>query len=258
MDYGISILPLIPGRANPSDKAEMVTQILFGECYQILNTEKKWVLIRNEPDGYECWIDRKQVRHIGEGEVEKMSADGRKRCGDALGFLTSASKMRFGIPCSSILPDYSEGFASIDGQLLEFDGRIARTDPESAVRHAKRLLNAPYLWGGKTLLGIDCSGLLQVSYACAGVQLPRDAYQQAEFGEAVDFIDLAEAGDLAFFDNEDGRITHVGMITEKNKIIHASGHVRIDRIDHHGIYQEEQKGYSHKLRAIKRLKLLSE
>ena len=121
------------------------------------------------------------------------------------------------------------------------------------VDHAYLYLNSPYLWGGRHPFGIDCSGLVQVCYKMIGVSMPRDAWQQAEPGHALSFIEEAEPGDLAFFDNEEGRITHVGIMLENNHIIHASGKVRIDRIDHQGIFNNEINDYTHRLRIIKRV-----
>jgi cell wall-associated NlpC family hydrolase len=103
------------------------------------------------------------------------------------------------------------------------------------------------------LLGIDCSGFTQNVFAVCGKSIPRDAYQQAELGDTIDFAEEAQEGDLAFFDNEEGRIIHVGMVLKDAKIIHASGRVRIDKLDHEGIYNAETKTYSHRLRIIKRL-----
>ncbi|MNL48577.1 Gamma-D-glutamyl-L-lysine endopeptidase [compost metagenome] len=117
----------------------------------------------------------------------------------------------------------------------------------------KMFLNAPYLWGGRSILGIDCSGFTQVCYKILGIKLKRDAYQQADQGELVSFINEGKLGDLAFFDNAEGRITHVGILINSHQIIHASGRVRIDSIDHQGIFNEETQQYSHKLRIIKRI-----
>ncbi len=253
MKYGITTHPLIPGRAEPGDKSELVTQLLFGEHYTVLEAQKKWVLIENAADGYHCWIDKKQVTELSEKEFTSINTNSQKRCGDAIGFITDPEGHRFAIPCSSVLPGYSEGFLKIGTKKYAFDGRIARHDTDSRVRHAKRLLNAPYLWGGKSVFGMDCSGLVQVVFHCAGINVPRDAHQQAGIGEPVEFIDLTQPGDLVFFDNEEGRIIHVGIILSEGSIIHASGNVRIDKIDHQGIYNESLKAYTHKTRIIKRV-----
>jgi hypothetical protein len=255
MKYGVCKHPLIPGRAEPSDKAEQVTQLIFGEPYTVLEQQKKWMLVENSFDNYQLWIDAKMHTEIDEKEYIRIGDPKAKRCGDSIGFVTDADGRRFAIPCSAPLPGYSDGAFTLAGDKFAFDGRIARHDSESLVRHAKRLLRAPYLWGGKSIFGMDCSGFVQVVFNCAGIHVPRDAYQQAELGEAIDFIGTTEPGDLVFFDNSEGRITHVGMMLDQERIIHASGSVRIDQIDHQGIYNAETKTYTHQTRIIKRLKL---
>ncbi len=230
----------------------MVTQLLFGECYEVLESGEKWLLIRNLHDHYQCWIDAKQHHSIDAEIANKLLKNPQKRCGDAIGQLRNSANQVFAIPCASLLPAYHEGFIQVEEQKYAFDGRVARHDSDSIIRHARRLLHAPYLWGGKSVFGIDCSGLVQVICACAGIYLPRDAWQQAEFGDAVDFVDLLQKGDILFFDNEEGRIHHVGIAMGEGKIIHASGSVRIDLIDHQGIYVASTGKYTHKLRLIRR------
>ena len=119
------------------------------------------------------------------------------------------------------------------------------------INNAMIFLNAPYLWGGRTPFGIDCSGFTQIIYRLQGINIPRDAYKQAEIGTTLSFINESEEGDLAFFDNAEGKIIHVGIIMKKNYIIHASGKVRIDKIDQEGIFNIEKKKHTHKLRIIK-------
>lgn len=239
---GCIAIPLVPGRREPNDKSEMITQLLFGEVYVALEEQKKWVLIRNEADQYECWIDRKQHTVI----TEKLNLNQTIRStiaplvsGNQTWFLPAGSKVNF------------DEF-SIGKRKFSFNGSNdpAKKDP---ILYANQMLGAPYLWGGKSVLGIDCSGFVQVVFSCCGIQLPRDAYQQAVVGETVDFVETARAGDLAYFDNEEGHITHVGIMLDGEHIIHASGSVRIDRIDHEGIYNSETESYSHRLRIVKRL-----
>lgn len=242
VELGCITIPLVPGRREPSDKSEMITQLLFGEMYEVLDLQKKWVLVRNTADNYECWIDRKQHTAI-EKKVDfdqtVRSAFAPIACEDQLWFLPAGSKVAL-------------GEFSIGNKKFTFEGSDdqPKRDP---LHYANKLIGAPYLWGGKSILGIDCSGFVQVVYSCCGIQMPRDAYQQAEVGETIDFVETANAGDIAYFDNEEGNITHVGIMLDGERIIHASGSVRIDRIDHEGIYNSETKKYSHSLRIVKRV-----
>jgi hypothetical protein len=241
-ELGCISLPLVPGRREPSDKSEMITQLLFGEMYSVLEEQKKWVLIKNTSDQYECWIDRKQHTPISEKlELNHKigSAFAPLANGDQTWFLPAGSKVNLG-----------EFYIGARKFSFDSSNEEERKDP---IFYANQLIGAPYLWGGKSILGIDCSGFVQVVYSCSGIQLPRDAHQQAEIGETVDFVETAKAGDLAYFDNEEGRITHVGIMLDGENIIHASGSVRIERIDHEGIYNSENESYSHRLRIVKRV-----
>ncbi|HKK39592.1 MAG TPA: C40 family peptidase, partial [Cryomorphaceae bacterium] len=224
-DLGCITIPLVPGRREPGDKSEMITQLLFGEIYEVLELQKKWVLVRSASDQYESWIDRKQHTPID----KKPNFNQTIRA--AFTPISSGHQMWF-IPAGSKV---NLGTFSIGSKTFSFDGSNDQAKAEP-IRYANQLIGAPYLWGGKSIFGIDCSGLVQVVYSCCGIQLPRDAYQQAEIGKTVDFVETAKPGDLAYFDNEEGRITHVGIMLDGERIIHASGSVRVDRIDHEGIY----------------------
>lgn len=237
MNYGIITLPLVPGRAEPSDKSEMITQYSFGEPYKVLESTTKWKLIESTVDGYQSWIDVKQHSELSQEDFGNFNFNKANVSTDILLDVKDVSNTTNLVPMGSFIPE---------------DLKSDKLDIKSI---ATRLLNAPYLWGGKSILGIDCSGFTQIVFRCMGMSIPRDAYQQSEAGTTIDFIDLAELGDLVFFDNSEGRITHVGMMIEKGKIIHASGKVRIDTIDHEGIYNAEEKKYTHKTRIIKRLSI---
>ncbi|MFT7155130.1 MAG: hypothetical protein ACI8Q1_000130 [Parvicella sp.] len=253
MSYGISLLAVIPVRAESSDKAEIITQLLFGEHYTVLEEQKKWIHIKIQFDDYEGWICRKQFSEITGQEFEELSINEFPLCSSSVGIISNSNEENTLISRGATLPFLHQNRIKIKGEELKFEGAVNQTNDAQILEYANDYLNTPYLWGGRSPLGIDCSGFAQVVYKLCGHKLPRDAYQQAEEGFDISFIEMTEAGDLAFFDNEEGRINHVGIIIEPGKIIHASGRVKIDKLDHQGIYSDETKSYTHKLRLIKRI-----
>lgn len=243
MEYGISTLAIIPVRKEAREQSEMVTQLLFGELYQITERTEKWAKVKIVYDGYEGWISNNQVTFINEeayisliNEVAALTSQpltsGTKQVDGTLLYLPSGSSVR-----GSYADQYHISLQKSELDLITF---------------AKTFLNTSYLWGGRTHFGIDCSGFVQAVFRQYGINLHRDAYQQAEQGQVVDFLPEAKAGDVAFFDNDEGRIVHVGIMLSNEQILHASGRVKIEKIDNHGIYSEEYKRYTHKLRIIKR------
>jgi len=256
--YGICSLSVVPGRAEPSDKSEMVTQLLFGEVFSIYEEKRKgWKKIKTAYDNYECWVDEKQVAEISEEEYEAIHHAEPIVSGDLLSIVKNKNTNQLTpIVIGSTLPNFKDKNIHFSDLNFEFDGNeILPSAPkkELIADHVLLFLNAPYLWGGRSPFGIDCSGFTQIIYKSIGFKLPRDAYQQANIGQTLSFIEESESGDLAFFDNEEGKIIHVGIMLSDNKIIHASGKVRIDSIDHQGIFNAETNRYSHKLRIIKRI-----
>jgi hypothetical protein len=251
MQYGISNLSIVPMRAEPADQTEMVNQILFGEHFKVLESRKKWSRIRLAHDGYEGWISNKQWIEIPEEDYKQLEKDVSTITTDILDIITKEQHQP--IVIGSILPFYKSGHSLLNNEMYQFDGLTTPgfVKKEKLVENALMYLNAPYLWGGRSPLGVDCSGFSQMVYRLQGVDLPRDAYQQAEVGTTLSFVEESEAGDLAFFDNNEGKINHVGIILEDNHIIHASGKVRIDRIDQQGIFNTEIGIHTHKLRLIK-------
>ena len=251
--YGIILLGAVAGRAEASDKAEMVTQLVFGEPYTILEEAEKWIKVRSQVDEYSCWIDRKQHNELSENELENLNLNTAKRCGSVFAdMLRHSDGARIPVSFGAILPNYQEGKCRIKGVQYSFEGRIARKDSTSLERHARRILHIPYLWGGKSASGMDCSGFIQLLYACSDIALPRDAAQQAKLGEEVS-VEEAKYGDLAFFSNENGKITHVGALLRPDLIVHASGSVRMDSFDQTGI-KDSNGEYTHKLAVVKRMK----
>lgn len=258
MNHGICNLSVVPGRIEPSDKSEMITQLLFGEHFKILRKENNWIYIRCAYDQYECWIDKKQYQEISEETYNELESKEITSSMELFYILEDQeNKQYIPVPLGCSLPYFDGLNCNLEGFEYTFDGQTNsvknRKINDFIVETALLYLHAPYMWGGRSPLGIDCSGFTQMVFKTGGIRIPRDAYQQADIGNTLGFIEEAMQGDLAFFDNQEGRIIHVGIIIGGGKIIHASGKVRIDKIDHLGIYNEEEKNYSHNLRLIKRI-----
>lgn len=256
--FGICNLSVVPCRREPSDKSEMVTQLLFGDTFEIIETQGSWIHIKITFDEYDCWIDKKQYLSIEQHTFDIINSTEPYHCNELIQVVTDLkSKQLFPITIGSNLPNFDNAECAIENTTFSYDGAFVNGylpfTKSGIVDSAMLFLNAPYLWGGKTPFGIDCSGFTQTVYKLNGIKLLRDAYQQAEQGETLSFVEEAESGDLAFFDNDEGRIVHVGIVLDNNKIIHASGKVRIDGFDHHGIFNNEKRDYSHKLRLLKRI-----
>jgi hypothetical protein len=230
-----------------------VSQVLFGEHFEILEQFKQWSKIKMQFDDYEGWVDSKQYQIISESVFHQLSEDVIVLSADLLEYIMGPNNLLLPVPLGSSLSFLNHN--DINTSNFNFEGtKISGTKPKNCILNiAFMYLNAPYLWGGKTPFGIDCSGFTQMVYKLNGYKLLRDASQQSKQGEALSFIEESEPGDLAFFDNEEGNIIHVGIMMEDNYIIHASGKVRIDRLDHLGIFNAEVNKHTHKLRVIKKI-----
>lgn len=228
--YFTVITPLCPQRALPKDASEMVNQLLLGEPVELLEQEKQWVRVRSLVDDYQGWVDSKMLHDLEE-ELSSYKESIHRN--------------------SELIKELNTGGFAPYGHFAKANAKKNTT----LIEDAHMFIGAPYLWGGKSVMGIDCSGFTQVILGVHGVELPRDASDQSELGETIPFTETAETGDLAFFDNEEGKIIHVGIIVkeEVTKIIHASGQVRKDTLDHQGIYAADRGEYSHQLRLIKRI-----
>jgi len=258
MKYGICHLSVVPCRVEPSDKSEMVTQLLFGETVKIYEEKRAdWRKIKTTIDDYECWVDKKQIIEISQEEFESINSSSFVSSDLVHVIKNNLNEELTPIVIGSSLPNLTDSKIHFQEMDFSFDGNhIEASEVQTKnkiVEHSYMYLNAPYLWGGRSPFGIDCSGFSQIVYKLIGIKLPRDAYQQAEIGQTLSFVEEAEPGDLAFFDNEEGNIIHVGIVLENNKIIHASGHIRIDKLDHQGIYNVDTNRYSHRLRLIKKI-----
>lgn len=236
MKKAIAQVSVVPVRSDKSDKAEMVTQMLYGESADVLEVQANWTKIKMHFDDYKGWVDTKQLKVVSDEFLEQRK-------------ITLVAQ-----PYKVVTTGSGTILLSIGAEVESdkaFDG--TETKRETLGLLARQFENVPYLWGGRSFFGIDCSGFTQLVYKVNGVSIPRDAYQQAEQGVVLDFIEEAQLGDLAFFENEEGYIHHVGMMLEDNKIIHAHGKVRIDVLDSIGIFNQEQNKHTHKLRFIKTL-----
>jgi hypothetical protein len=256
MNFGFCDLAVIPVRTEPSDRAEMSTQLLFGDLVTITEQSGSWFYIKNYFDDYQGWLDFKQVRIISEDEFRRLTAAkvyiNRQFFGD---FIRNGGKT-FRLAPGSSFYDLKGRVMAVDEQQYVLEGKaypFNYSGMDSLIETALNYLSCPYLWGGKTYLGLDCSGLTQVVYKQHGIRLMRDAAQQATQGELISFLSDGRPGDLAFFDNSDSRIVHVGILLDNQKLLHCSGRVRIDDIDHQGIFNRELNKYSHSLRLIRRV-----
>ncbi len=253
---GVCRLAIIPVRSYPSDTSEMVSQLLFGDHYTVLESMNagRWLKIEIHFDEYLGWIDTKQHHPISDAYFKHLNDVNFKICTDVSANLLY-NKSPIQILIGSILPISSMELFDMEEQLA-FNGDSHNMGDSMNFEFVKQIalkyLNAPYLWGGKTPFGVDCSGFVQMVFKIAGYKLSRDASEQALLGTKVESLENAIPGDLCYFGTKT-KITHVGMLLADNKIIHASGQVRIDSISDQGIHLPANNSLSHKLQLIKRV-----
>ena len=259
MQYGISGLSIIPVRREPSEKSEMITQILYGEHFEVFEHFVGWCRVKLAYDGYEGWIDHKMITPLTDRMLQQIERKPVAVSTDIFNIIPVNAEQNLMLVAGSSLPcwrPYRREF-SFGKDVYKMEGNFTYHPPKDPrkmiIDQALKYFNAPYLWGGRSPFGIDCSGFVQVIYKMIGIKLPRDASQQVHHGTAISFVEETLPGDLAFFDNEEGNIVHVGIIWARNKIIHASGKVRIDNVDQFGIFNVDTKQYSHKMRVMKRI-----
>ncbi len=251
MEYGYCSTTLIPCRAEASDKSELINQLLFGETYKVLEETEKWIRLETYQDHYQGWIDRKLHSPLSQEELEVFNKSAKVVIHQSFtGAFHKSTGTTVILSHGAIIPTPVSGKFIIGSNEYTIDEQLPLNQDLSA--YSQQFLNAPYLWGGKSVFGADCSGFTQVIYRAFNKWLPRDAYQQAELGTEIQLADV-QAGDLAYFGKPDGKITHVGICLADGKIIHCSGRCRIDSLDAKGIFNTETNEYSHDLRIIKRL-----
>lgn len=252
MKYAICTVPAAPVRKEPSHRTEMTNQLLFGETMHVLEQNDEWFKIRSTYDNYEGWLTYHLIEEVDESIA---TAPVRYVATSLINIITHTDQL-INAPMGSVLAGYDEETRLLWNGLYKYHGTIQDvqkpSSPDLFDKTVHAWMNAPYLWGGKTLMGVDCSGFAQTVFKVMGITLHRDAYQQAEQGNPVDNLALAKKGDLAFFHNEAGRITHVGIVLSPNEIIHSSGNVRVDKLDAQGITNREKGIRTHQLHSIRR------
>lgn len=251
MAYAICIVPVAPVRTEPAHRTEMSNQLFFGDTMEILEEKDEWVRIRSLFDDYEGWLTNHLIKDIN----EKTASIPPTHIAPNLVNVLNYSQGIINIPMCSPLIGFNSKTKKLwdDSYMFEGDAHEipGKTDSSNIIETAKLWLNSPYLWGGKTLMGVDCSGFVQTVFRYNGIKLKRDAWQQAENGDSIDLKNIRDT-DVAFFHNEKGRVVHVGILLEPDKIIHASGKVRIDQFDKDGIVNTENGKRTHHLHSIKR------
>jgi hypothetical protein len=263
MNFGITHLSQISMREHPAHQSQLVSQLLFGDASEIVELVGDWLKIKTLDCGYEGYIDRKLWNELHEEDATVYASLKKYIVTDYLIFIKEfETNVTFPVFSGSSFPYPQDNMLILGNAIFMvelpeeriFPKHPTLSDKQSALlQFASGYLRAPYLWGGRTPAGIDCSALVQLAFKSVNLSLPRDASQQVNHGAQIDFATEWQVGDVAFFDNEEGKITHVGIICGKDKILHASGYVRIDMLDSTGIYNKQIEQYTHKLRTVRRL-----
>lgn len=237
--FGVCELSVLPVRKNPHSTNELVTQILYGEIFTIIEKREKWSKISNYYDKYEGWVNNAQINFIDKKKFNSIKSNNSIYCIDINGYIIDKDNEKTLIPIGSVI-------SSCNQLKSKYIGKSSLLIKSNIIQTAKEYLNSPYLWGGRTSFGIDCSGFSQIVYKINGIKISRDASQQAIQGKKTNRNEL-KPGDLAFFGETSTKVTHVGIMLNKDKIIHAFGKIRIDKVTQKGIINSETKKITHKL-----------
>jgi hypothetical protein len=254
MPYLRCVVPVCPVRAEAAHRSEQISQLLFGETAEFIETQGDFVRVKCSYDNYEGWCQLSQLQEMHDDYARNLTGN---FCADWVNEIVIKGKRMY-IPLGSVVGILNDKNLGESNFTEDYNGKIFTKEEqlfteENLIKITHAFINTPYLWGGRSVFGIDCSGFSQLVFKCLNIPLLRDASQQATQGEAIGFLMEAKFGDLAFFDNEAGKITHVGILLNGNTIIHASGKVRIDTIDNFGIVSSDTGKRTHTLRVIKRM-----
>ncbi|MEE4178446.1 MAG: C40 family peptidase [Bacteroides sp.] len=258
MKQGICLLSVAGLRSEPDSRSELVSQLVFGDLFEIVDDQKDWLQIRMLYDHYLGWVSANQVQLLTDSDFSDLQQSPQTINTDLIKLIEDRTQnTSFPIGAGSTFYFYEAGNLSVAGKVFQYNGAVNQefpAKPSLLTEYALLFLNTPYLWGGRSPFGIDCSGFMQLVFKMGGIKIPRDAAVQATQGDTIHLINEALPGDLLFFDNEEQQITHVGMLINEGHIIHAHGKVRVDLIDHNGIFSRDIRRYTHSLRLIKRIK----
>ena len=254
--YAINFATIVPIRSDHADGSEIMTQMLFGDTFEVLDTYKQWKYIKTTYDQYEGWIDEKVVLSLSKDDFKRINAQDKFFTTDIVSEVIFPKSGRFLLPMGSVLPDFDPEKLTLkmgeETGVLMGNFTTGKHSKSQILEWAFTYLNSPYLWGGKTHFGLDCSGLTQMAYKIGGYDLLRNAKDQATQGVTIKLSE-AEPGDLAFFTNDKGKVIHVGFLLGDGTIFHSHGNAHIDPVDEKGIWSNKFQRYSHRLSEVKRI-----
>ena len=239
MEYGVVSINIVPVRKKNNAKSEMINQLFFGEIISIIEVKDNWSLIRSNLDDYKGWIRNLHFQKIQKKDYNLLSKKQNEFATNEM--VLTNDDIEITIPTGSLISS---------AKFLKYNYKTTNAS-KSLQETIKSFLNSPYLWGGKTKFGTDCSGLVQSIFKTINIILPRDACDQYKSGKEInsDF----KLGDIAFFGESSKKITHVGILIDNTKIVHAYGVVRVDKFTSEGIYNNEEKRITHILQKVKRV-----
>lgn len=260
MVKAIVLHSVVPVRREPQETAAQETQLLFAETCTILSELDRWIEIKNDADGQHGWVDAKMLTRLSSAEWKLLrQAQCVARVKLPMAYALSMNNgQTLPLAAGTCLPNYHDGQFELLGVPFRIDPSMVAAEPmemteANLLETVRFFLNIPYLWGGKNAMGLDCSGFTQVVLSLFGHSLLRNASEQVQQGRAIHSLSSARMGDLAFFDHEDGKISHVGLLLDKERIVHCSGRVKVEKIDEQGIFSVEAGNtYTHHLVTIRR------